>query len=103
MPRRVSAAGFTVSECTPRTYVVGDRRRLSFSCASPATPPDAVESSDLAENRRDDAEDAGLVAVDRLVGVVVGQQPDVPVLALQRLHGGLAVDQRRDDLAVVSG
>ena len=43
------------------------------------------------------------VAVDRVVGVVVGEQPDVAVLALERLDGGLAVEQGGDDLAVVGG
>ena len=31
------------------------------------------------------------------------QQPDVAVLALERLDGGLAVDHRGDDVAVLGG
>src|SRR6478609_3812074 len=59
--------------------------------------------SDPAQDRGDLAEDGRLVAVDRVVGLVVRHQPDVAVLALERLDGGLVVEHGRDDVAVVGG
>src|SRR6478735_12585371 len=71
---------------------------------SPLTRPGPDPGrSEAAEHRRHDAEDRGVVTRDRVVGVVVGEQPHVAVLALERLDGRLALDHRRDDLAVLGG
>src|SRR5258708_1391649 len=58
---------------------------------------------DLADHRHDPAEDRGIIARNRVERRIVWQQPDLICAALERLHGGLAVDHRRDDVAVVSG
>ena len=61
--------------------------------------PDAP--SDASHHRHDLAENRGVVAVDGLERVVVGEQPHLTLLLLQGLDGGLAVDHRGDDLAVL--
>src|SRR5690349_11723922 len=69
----------------------------------PASRSSSTEgrASDLPQDRGDDAQDRGVGAVDRVVRRVVRQQPHLTVLALERLDGGLAVDQRGHDVAVL--
>ena len=79
---------------------------MNRSRADPHARPSAAvrdARSDAPQDRGDLAEDGGVGAVDRLVRRVVGQQPDVPVLALERLDGRLALDQGGHDLAVLGG
>ena len=66
--------------------------------ASGASP---LSGSDRAQHRDDLAEHLGVVAEDRLERRVAGEQPGVAVALAEHLHGGLAVEHRRDDLAVL--
>src|ERR1044072_4521231 len=47
------------------------------------------------------AEDGRVVAGDRLIRGVVGEEPDMAVLALEALDGGLAFQHRGPDVAVL--
>src|SRR3954452_18371656 len=68
------------------------------TCWLPGTPG---RDLDPAQYRCDLAEYCRVVTVDRLIRVVVRQQPHVPVLALERLDRSLTVEHRRHDLAVL--
>src|SRR5699024_7126540 len=57
--------------------------------------------SDRPQHRHDLAEDLGVIAEDRGEGRVVGHEPDVVVALDEGLHRRLAVDHRRDDLALL--
>src|SRR5690606_24321622 len=49
------------------------------------------------------SEDRGVVPRNRFVRLVLRDQPDMAVLALERFHRGLTVDHRCHDVAVFSG
>src|ERR1017187_593063 len=58
--------------------------------------------SDSAQDSYDAAENLRLITGDGRIGRVVRHQPDVAVGALEGLYRRLAVDHRRDDIAVLS-
>src|SRR5690606_339872 len=76
--------------------------RAGWSTDHPALVPLRGRAGSQAAQDRDDApEHLGVVARDRVVRGVVRHEPDVAVGAAQALDRGLAVDHRRDDLAVL--
>src|SRR5215207_1305032 len=90
---------------------VGCRARCAWV---PSYPPGPTARAGITASRRlvrwrldpaqdcgDLAEDGRLRAVDGLEGRVVRQQPHLPTLALERLDGGLVVQQGGHDVAVV--
>ncbi len=100
-----SIIGSTLTDVRQRRYespisyaedLRGRHRRRSLRRRTAAAAPDRL-SRDLhpAQDRGHLAEDGRVRAVDRLVGVVVRQQPHVTVAALERLDGGLTVQQSR--------